>query len=153
MESTDCLDDCKRTHKSTYALQHLAFSERMASVGKELSVVLPVIPGGKLWKTGVGGAPEPVDRRKVLFVGHTRHSGYVVMPPVTNWVQIRSQIPIVDLHHRQPIVVYAVLKPLDVWVVFIIGCFKSGIIPAGFWENQIPSTLCRESCQSSMARN
>ena len=76
----------------------------MASVGKELSVVLPVFPGGKLWKTGVGGALEPVDRRKVLLIGDTRHSGYVVMPPVTNWGLIFWN-QIVDLHHRQPIVV------------------------------------------------
>ena len=70
----------------TCALQHLAFSERVASVGKKLSVALPVIPGGKLWKTGVGGSLEPIDWRQVLLVGNTRYSGYVVMPPVRNWV-------------------------------------------------------------------
>ena len=80
----------KKTENSrsayTCALQHLAFSERVASVGKKLSVALPVIPGGKLWKTGVGTGPlEPINWRK-SFLGDARHFGYVVMAAKTNRV-------------------------------------------------------------------
>lgn len=89
----------------TCALQHLAFSKRMASVGKQLSVVLPVVPGGKIWKIGVGGSLEPVDRRQLLLVGDARHFGDVVVPPVTNRVLMFRFHQIVDLHHGQPIVV------------------------------------------------
>ena len=81
--------DCKGTH--TCALQHLAFSKRMASVRKQFSVVLPVIPGGKLWKTGVGTGPlEPINWRK-SFLGDTGHFGYVVMPAETNRVPMSRQ--------------------------------------------------------------
>jgi hypothetical protein len=82
----------------------------MTSVRKQLSVVLSVIPCRKLWKTGVGGSLEPIDRRQVLLVGDARHSGYVVMSPVTMRVpmyQRMSRLTVVDLHHRQPIVVWS----------------------------------------------
>ena len=80
----------------------------MASVGEQLSVVLPVIPGGKLWEAGVGGSLEPVDRRQVLRVGDARDSGYVVVPPVTIRVPVFQRPPrlaVVHLHRWQPLVV------------------------------------------------
>jgi len=92
----------------TCALQHLAFSERMASVGKQFSAVLPVIPGCKLWEAGVGGSLEPVDGRQVLRVGDTRDSGYVVVPPVTIRVPVFQRPPrlaVVHLHRWQPFVI------------------------------------------------
>ena len=96
---------CKNSH--TCALQHLALSKRVASVRKQLSVAPPVFPGGKLRKTGVGGALEPVDRRQVLLVGHARHPGYVVMQAKTQRVLVCRVHQIFDLHHWQPIVVLA----------------------------------------------
>ena len=101
---------CKNSH--TCALQHLALSKRVASVRKQLSVVLPVFPVGKFGKTGVGGALEPVDRRQVLLVGDARHAGYVVVAAKTQRVLpsrgTHTRWPqIVDLHHWQPIVVLA----------------------------------------------
>ena len=97
--------ECKNSH--TCALQHLALSKRVASVRIQLSVVLPVLPGGKLGKTGVRGALEPIYRRQVLLVGHARHAGYVVVAAKTQRVLLclRSIHQIVDLHHWQPIVV------------------------------------------------
>ena len=84
----------------------------MASVRIQLSVVVPVLPGGKLGKTGVGGALEPVDRRQLLLVGHAGHPGYVVVAAKTQRVLpsrgTHTRWPqIVDLHHWQPIVVLA----------------------------------------------
>ena len=121
-----CLSECKKTH--TCALQHLAFSERVASVGKKFSVVLPVIPGCKLWKTGIGRSLEPVDWRQVLLVGDTRHSGDVVMPPVTVRIPVFQRPPrlaVVHLHRWQPLVVrpsklsLAETSPFG-WVVVVI---------------------------------
>ena len=99
----------------------------MTSVRKQLSVVLSVIPCRKLWKTGVGGSLEPIDRRQVLLVGDARHSGYVVMSAVTIRVPIyqrMSRLTVVDLHHRQPIVVWSL--SLDVWGYSSWGVLRIG---------------------------
>ena len=120
--------ESKRKRTYTCALQHLAFSERVASVRKQLSAVLPVIPGCKLWKAGVGGSLEPVDGRQVLFVGGARDSGYVVMWPVAIRVPVfqrPTRLAVVHLHRWQPFVIrpselsLAETSPFG-WVVVVI---------------------------------
>ena len=90
----------------------------MASVGKQFSFVLEILPCGELWKAGVGGALESIDGRKILSVGNTRHAGDVVMAAnVKDTVAPDLRKHIVDLHHWKPVVVIPSFVVV-VWVVF-----------------------------------